>query len=356
MRRRALAWLLGGVLALAAAAVPVGVIALREMAGAPLRLTDRDFIVVAPGATLTSVATDLGARGTLPWPRAFLWWARLGGRGGHIVAGEYLLRPGANGRSLLEDLEGGRVVMHALRVREGIRVREMLAELWASGMVRPTLKGQNEAEIMTALGTPGLPAEGRFLPETYYVTRGESDFNVLARARQALDQTLEKAWAARTTDVYATSDQALTMASIVEKETGHEDERRQVAGVFARRLRIGMPLQADPTVIYGLGDAFDGDLLREHLRSDTPWNTYTRKGLPQTPIALPSRASIHAALDPLPGAALYFVARGDGTHVFSADLEAHNTAVQRYQRRRALPDTPPDTPTATPPAAPAVKP
>lgn len=335
-------------MAFAAAAVPVGVIALRELALAPLRLTEREFIVVAPGATLTAVAADLGARGMLPSPRAFLAWARLGGRGDHIVAGEYVLRPGASGRSLLEDLEAGRVMMHALRVREGIRARTMLAELWDSGVLRATLKGQDEAGIMAALGSPGLPAEGRFLPETYYVTRGESDFNVLARARQALDRALHEAWEARKTDVYATPDEALAMASIIEKETAREDERRRVAGVFVRRLQIGMPLQADPTVIYGLGDAFDGDLLRKHLRSDTPWNTYTRKGLPQTPIALPGRASIRAALDPLPGDALYFVARGDGTHVFSADLDAHNAAVARYQRRAPpQPEAPPAPPPAT---------
>jgi UPF0755 protein len=346
-RHRRVAALLGGAALVLAIALPLGVIALRELADQPLRLAGREFLVVEPGATFSTLVRDLAARGRLERPWALRAWARLAGRGGRIVAGEYVLRPGATGRTLLDDLEQGRVVMHAVRIPEGARARDVLAQLWDGGVLTPTLRGLGEADVMSALGAASVPAEGRFLPETYFVTRGESDIGLLLRAHRALEDVLAREWAQRRTTVLASPDQALVLASIIEKETGREAERAQVAGVYTRRLAIGMPLQADPTVIYGLGDRFDGNLVRSHLRADTPWNTYTRKGLPPTPICLASRASIHAAMHPADGDALYFVARPDGSHEFSPTFRAHSAAVARYQRRKASEEAlAPDAPAA----------
>lgn len=336
-RGHALTWLLTAALVLAVVAIPAGVVTVRELAARPLHLSEREMLVVEPGGSFNGVVQELADRELVSYPWALRAWARISGRGQRIVAGEYALRPGTTGPSLLGDLEEGNVVLHALRLREGVPVRVMLKEIWDSGLLQPTLAGLDEAHIMEALGAPGTPAEGRFLPETYFVTRGESDFTLLARAHRALKQALEEEWEARTTDVFETPDEALILASIIEKETNRDDERARVAGVFVRRLAIGMPLQADPTVIYGLGENFAGTLTRAHLRTDTPWNTYTRKGLPATPITLPSRASIHAALNPADGESLYFVASGTGGHVFSATLDAHNAAVLRYRSRGQSP-------------------
>jgi UPF0755 protein len=188
---------------------------------------------------------------------------------------------------------------------------------------------------MRALDAAGTHPEGRFLPETYQFTRGMSDLDLLRRARAAMDKALDAAWAARSPETpLANAEEALILASIIEKETGVPGERREIAGVFARRIRLGMKLQTDPTVIYGVGDSFDGNLTRVHLTPDTPWNTYTRSGLPPTPIAMPGREALFAAVDPAPGETLYFVSRGDGSHVFSATLEEHNAAVRRYQLRQ----------------------
>ncbi len=192
---------------------------------------------------------------------------------------------------------------------------------------------------MAQLGRPGVAPEGRFYPDTYSYAKGSSDLKLLARALKAMDQQLGKAWAARAQDsVLQSPEQALILASIVEKETGRASDRPMISGVFHNRLRIGMPLQTDPTVIYGLGEAFDGNLRRIHLRTDTPWNTYTRTGLPPTPIAMPGKAALLAAVQPASSRALYFVAKGDGSSQFSETLEAHNRAVNRYQRGLAVPD------------------
>jgi UPF0755 protein len=186
---------------------------------------------------------------------------------------------------------------------------------------------------MRRLDAEGVPAEGRFLPETYYYTRGMSDLDVLRRAKRAMDRVLERAWANRQPDLpLKSADEALILASIIEKETGIGGERREVSGVFIRRLRIGMRLQTDPTVIYGAGESYRGVITRTHLDTDTPWNTYTRDGLPPTPIAMPGRAAIEAAVDPAPGDTLYFVASGDGGHVFSRTLQEHNRAVARWRQ------------------------
>jgi UPF0755 protein len=312
--------------------LPLGVMALRELADRPLRLAAREFLIVEPGTTFSALVHDLQARGVLERPWALRAWARLAGRGGRIVAGEYVLRPGATGRSLLDDLEDGRVLMHALRITEGTRVRDVLAELWDGGTLAPTLRGLDDAAIMAALGAPGVPAEGPFLPETYFVTRGESDLSLLQRAHRALERVLDEEWTQRGATPLAGPQDALVLASIVEMETARADERPQVAGVYTRRLAIGMPLQADPTVIYGLGEAFDGNLRRRDLQQDGVYNSYTRFGLPPTPIAYPGRAALLAAARPEPTRALYFVARGDGTSVFSETLDDHARAVNRYQR------------------------
>jgi UPF0755 protein len=220
-----------------------------------------------------------------------------------------------------------------VRLIEGWTLRQWRAELARAPRLKPTTAGLSEAELMAALGAPGVAAEGRFFPDTYAYSRGVSDLMVLKRAKRAMDLRLTSVWAERAADTPLKSmDEALVLASIVEKETGTEADRPLVAGVFANRLRIGMPLQTDPTVIYGLGEAFDGNLRKRDLLADTPYNTYTRRGLPPTPIAMPGLASLHAAVRPASTQALYFVARGDGSSVFSDNLADHNRAVNKYQR------------------------
>jgi UPF0755 protein len=254
--------------------------------------------------------------------------------GGRIQAGEYRLPANATPRALLQQFAEGRVLQRRVTIVEGMNFRELRLALSQAEVLAQTLPGLDEAEIMRRLDAEGVPAEGRFLPETYYYTRGMSDLDVLRRAKRALDRALEQAWAKRQPDLpLKSADEALILASIIEKETGIGGERRQVSGVFNRRLRIGMRLQTDPTVIYGVGDAYRGVILRSHLDTDTPWNTYTRDGLPPTPIAMPGRAAIEAAVDPAPGDALYFVASGDGGHVFSRTLAEHNRAVARWRAR-----------------------
>ncbi len=209
----------------------------------------------------------------------------------------------------------------------------MRAALAAAPALKPTLAGLSDAEVMAALGQPGVAPEGRFFPDTYAYSRGVSDLTVLKRAHAAMERRLAAAWAARAKDLpLKTADEALILASIVEKETGTAADRRLVSAVFINRLRLGMPLQTDPTVIYGLGEAFDGNLRKRDLLADTAFNTYTRGGLPPTPIAMPGAASLQAALNPAPVKSLYFVARGDGSSEFSDDLAAHNRAVNKYQR------------------------
>ena len=211
----------------------------------------------------------------------------------------------------------------------GQMLRMGKGEIATGGLARTS----NLADAMEALGLPGMAPEGRFYPDTYAYSKGSADLAVLKRALRAMRQRVDEAWAARAPDLpLRTPDEALTLASIVEKETGAAAERARIAAVFVNRLRIGMPLQTDPTVIYGLGEAFDGNLRKRDLQTDTPYNTYTRRGLPPTPIAMPGLASLRAAVQPAATPALYFVARGDGSSVFSADLAAHNRAVNQYQR------------------------
>jgi UPF0755 protein len=249
-----------------------------------------------------------------------------------LQAGEYRVDPRLTPPDLLRVIADGRVVMHGLSIEPGKRFADFRARVEAHPVLVQTLAGADDAEILKAIGATETHPEGLFLPETYFFPRGYTDRELYRRAYVSLQKALDEAWAARRESLPLKSPyEALILASIVEKETGRAFERSTIAGVFVRRLELGMRLQTDPTVIYGMGEAFDGNIRRQDLRADTPWNTYTRHGLPPTPIALVSRAALKAAVQPADGRELYFVARGDGTHQFSETLEQHNAAVRKYQ-------------------------
>jgi UPF0755 protein len=233
----------------------------------------------------------------------------------------------------LRKLVRGEESLRTVTLVEGWTFRQVRAALQKEELLRPDTQGLAPEKIMEALGLAGVPAEGRFYPDTYSYGRGSSDLALLKRALHAMDRKLEAAWERRQPGTPLRSPQdLLVLASIIEKETGRASDRPMISGVFVNRLRIGMPLQTDPTVIYGMGEAFDGNLRRRDLQTDTPWNTYTRRGLPPTPIAMPGWGSLQAAVQPASTQALYFVARGDGTSAFSSSLEEHNRAVNKYQR------------------------
>lgn len=307
---------------------------LGKQGASSLRLAEPGGIEVLPGDTLARVLRRLGDDGRLEHPWAVRLWARMAGRGDRLIPGEYTLRPGITAAGLIADFAAGRVRQHAVRLPEGATFRDALTTLWASPVLIATLRGRGETDIMAALGLPGVAAEGRFLPDTYFVTRGQSDLDVLRRSCAAMQEQLTALWHTRGPGAPSSMTDALTLASLVEKETGRADERPLVAAVLMNRLRLGMPLQIDSTVIYGLGERFRGNLTRQDLLTPTPHNTYTRRGLPPTPIALPGTASLKAVMKPATVDYLYFVARGDGSHVFSRDLESHNRAVDCYQRQR----------------------
>lgn len=300
----------------------------------PLPLArDSVELSIEPGATPREVArawTDAGIQ-VESW--MLYEWFRWSGDSRRIRAGSYGVETGITPRQLLDKMVRGDELLESVRIIEGWTLRQMRAALAAAPHLKPLSASMSDAELMTALGAPGLPAEGRFFPDTYVYSRGVSDLTVLRRAHQALQSRLERAWSDRAPDLpLKSADEALILASIVEKETGREEDRGLVAGVFVNRLRIGMPLQTDPTVIYGMGARFDGNLRKRDLQADTPYNTYLRSGLPPTPIALPGAASLRAAVQPRRTRALYFVARGDGSSEFSETLLDHNRAVNRYQR------------------------
>jgi UPF0755 protein len=293
---------------------------------------------VEPGATPRDIAQGWVGAGVQTSPRLLFEWFRFSGQARRIRAGSYAIDAHTSPRRLLEKMVQGDESLEQVRFIEGWTVRQLRAELAKAPHLKPVSAGMDEAALMAAVGAPpGQRAEGRFFPDTYVYSRGVSDVTVLKRAYRAMQQHLDAAWAERAPDTPLKSpDDALVLASIVEKETGIAADRGLVASVFSNRLRIGMPLQTDPTVIYGLGDAFDGNLRKVHLLTDGPYNTYTRGGLPPTPIALPGLASLRAAVRPEPSKALYFVAKGDGSgaSVFSENLADHNRAVNRYQRGR----------------------
>lgn len=252
-----------------------------------------------------------------------------------LQVGDYTIRHGITPAELLRKLERGDVIHYRFTIVEGWNLRELRAALARDERIRQTLADTDDAAMMAALGREGVHPEGRFLPETYHFTRGMSDLDLLRRALLAMDTALANAWDERLDELpLETPDELLALASIIEKETGKASERPEIAGVFVRRLKLGMRLQTDPTVIYGMGSAYDGNIRRSDLTTDTPYNTYTRGGLPPTPIALPGRAALEAAANPLPGNTLYFVSRGDGSHVFSATLAEHNRAVACHQLKR----------------------
>jgi len=309
----------------------------RHFARAPLKpLTDTVVIEVAPGTTLPGVVRILDQRG-LAVGNSWYWriLARELGLAGRLHAGEYALDSGITPEALLRKMAAGDVIQHHFTIVEGWTFRQLRGALAQDPLLVQTLGAVDDAEIMRKLQSGGAAPEGWFLPETYSFVKGMSDLDILRRAHDAMSKLLDGLWATRAPDFVLESPyQALVLASIVEKETARVEERPQIAGVFLHRLKLGMRLQTDPSVIYGLGAQYDGNIHRRDLDNDTPYNTYTRAGLPPTPIALPGKAALEAVLHPAPTDALYFVARGDGSHEFSATLDAHNRAVARYQLHR----------------------
>jgi UPF0755 protein len=301
----------------------------------PANATQALELTVAPGASPRRVAESLANAGAGAPATLLFAWFRLSGQARDIKAGSYEFEAGTTPRSLLDKLVRGDQALRSLTLLEGWNIREMLAAVRSSPDLQQDIEGMSLPEIMTLIGYPGRHPEGRFFPDTYRMVKHAPASTVLRQAALAMDQRLAEAWAQRSaTTPLRSPDEALILASIVEKETGLESDRAQIAGVFSNRLRIGMRLQTDPTVIYGLGERFDGNLRRIHLQTDTPYNTYTRAGLPPTPIAMPGWNSLLAAVQPQATRALYFVSRGDGSSQFSATLQEHNAAVQRFILRR----------------------
>lgn len=288
--------------------------------------------LVSPGVTLAEVASELSTAGLIDDPTYLVWYARWKKLAHRIKAGEFRLEPGITAPALLDLLISGKTISHSLTLIEGWTFRQVRAAVARHAMIDPTLKEFTDAEVMAKLGFPGEHPEGRFFPDTYLFPRETTDQDFLKRAYRRMQAELTKLWPGRAANLPLQDPyQALILASIVEKETGVPDERPHIAGVFVNRLRKGMRLQTDPTVIYGLGERFDGNLRRAHLREDTPYNTYVRTGLTPTPICMPGRAALTAVLNPFSTEDLYFVARGDGSHEFSKTLRAHNAAVRKFQ-------------------------
>ena len=319
------------------------VIALAAVAGLaawwlnrPLSLTaDAVELSVELGQSPREIAQAWVHAGVQTSPRLLYEWFRWSGDARKIRAGSYEINLGTTPRRLLSKMVRGDESLAVVRLIEGWTFRQVRDELAKADSLKPGTAGMSDAEIMAALGEPGVAAEGRFYPDSYAYSKGASDIAVLRRARHAMRLRLAAAWAERAADTPLRSpDEALTLASIVEKETGVAADRGKVAGVFVNRLRIGMPLQTDPSVIYGLGPSFDGNLRKRDLLADTAYNTYTRSGLPPTPISMPGKAALQATLRPEATRALYFVARGDGSSEFSETLAAHNRAVNQFQRSK----------------------
>ena len=291
-----------------------------------------DFSIV-PGSSLKSATRQIIDAGIPISPNGFNILARIYGKQTQIKAGSYELRDGATPWTLLQKITQGDFQMTEMVFIEGWNFGQMRAALDGHAHVRHDTRDMTDGEIMARLGAPGVPPEGMFFPDTYLFAKGESDLAILARAHRLMNKELESAWESRAPDLpLSSAREALVLASIVEKETGDAKERPLIAGVFVNRLRRGMRLQTDPTVIYGMGERFDGNLRRKDLESDTPFNTYTREGLPPHPIAMPGRAALQAVVSPAQTDALYFVSKGDGTHQFSRSIDDHNRAVARYQK------------------------
>ena len=300
----------------------------------PLRLPSSTVdLSIEPGTLPRAVAQAVAKAGVNVQPEILYLWFRISGQDRQIKAGSYELEPGLTPHGLLAKLTRGEEALRAVTLVEGWNFRQFRAALQKEDQLKPDTRGLSDEAVMAMVGLAGAHPEGRFYPDTYTYAKGSSDVAVLRRALRAMDRQLAAAWQKRApTAVVATPEQALILASIVEKETGKAADRTQVSAVFNNRLRVKMPLQTDPTVIYGMGASFDGNLRKKDLQTDTPWNTYTRPGLPPTPISMPGKSSLLAALQPADSKALYFVARGDGSSQFSATLDEHNRAVNKFQR------------------------
>ena len=304
----------------------------------PLVVPEEGFLFeIPPGMAFAGVSDRLAASGVIDQPDLLRWYARLTGQASAVRAGEYLIAAGTTPRELLRKFVDGSVKLYSFTIVEGWNVRELLDALAAHESIDHGLTDEDWPAVLETLAADAGHPEGLFLPETYHFPKGTSDIELLRQAHQHMQAALDEEWQNRASGLpIADPYEALILASIVEKETARADERARIAGVFTRRLEQGMRLQTDPTVIYGVGADFDGNLTRRHLNTDTPYNTYTRRGLPPTPIALPGRAAINAALNPTPGTELYFVATGlgDGSHKFSTTKDEHDTAVREYLARQ----------------------
>ena len=311
-----------------------GYVVVQRWLDSPLAIGEAPLEVEIPrGQPLAVTARQLADRGVLKHPRWLELYARRTGADARIKAGEYAIPPGTTPRGLLALFQSGAVIQHSVTIVEGWTFRDLRKALESEPHIDNTLAGQDEAAVMAALGEAGMQAEGLFFPDTYLFGKGTTDLEILRQARNRMRRELDAAWAARAADLpIGSAYDALILASIVEKETALASERPRIAGVFTQRLRIGMRLQTDPTVIYGLGSGFDGNLRRADLERDGPYNTYTRAGLPPTPIALPGAEALRAAVNPDERGELYFVATGlpDGSHEFSKTLKEHEAAVRRY--------------------------
>ncbi|MEW8460619.1 MAG: endolytic transglycosylase MltG [Candidatus Thiodiazotropha endolucinida] len=291
--------------------------------------------ILHPGMTVRSLAEDLQQRGMLEKPILLRFIARWQGQASKLKAGEYYLPAGTTPPKLLEILSSSQVVQYALTIIEGWTFDQLMAAIRRDPVLEHSLKEITNDQVMQHLGLDDLHPEGRFYPDTYHFPRGTTDAAFLKRAYKRMESVLEQAWQQRKKQLPLKSPyEALILASIIERETGIPEERGKIAGVFIRRLKRGMLLQTDPTVIYGMGESYNGNIRKRDLTRDTPYNTYLHKGLTPTPIAMPSGAAIRAALNPEEGNSLYFVATGDGGHYFSSTLEEHNKAVRKYQLKR----------------------
>jgi len=290
-------------------------------------------LAIEPGTTPRGVAQAIADSGADVSPHLLLVWFRLSGQDRAIKAGSYEISPEMTPKGVLNMLARGEESLRSVTLVEGWTFKQFKQALAKADNLKLTSKSMTDSDIMAQLGRPNVHPEGRFYPDTYTYSKGSTDLAVMQRALKAMDRHLDKVWAQKPATLkLANPDELLILASIVEKETGRASDRPLISAVFHNRLKIGMRLQTDPTVIYGMGESFDGNLRRSDLRADTPYNTYTRTGLPPTPIAMPGKAALIAAIKPAPSSALYFVAKGDGSSHFSQSLNEHNLAVNKYQR------------------------
>ncbi|RCV87749.1 endolytic transglycosylase MltG [Billgrantia montanilacus] len=328
--------LLAVLVVVAAAAAFVGYRYWESRLEAPIAVEEDTLYEVQRGAGFNRAVSDLAERGVIEDVWAFRLLTRLEPEAiPRLRTGEYMLEPGMSGRDLIELLGSDRVVTYPLTIPEGWTFRQMRAHLEAAPKLESRTEGLSDEEVMALLEREDRFPEGWFFPDTYRYHKGMSDLDILRQAMLRMERVLDEVWEGRSDDLTIDSPyEALIMASLIERETGAAEERREIAGVFKRRMETGMRLQTDPTVIYGMGERYEGRITRADLREATPYNTYVIDGMPPTPIAMPGRASLEAAVDPLPGETLYFVSRGDGTHHFSRTLREHNNAVNRYIRNR----------------------